>query len=257
MSSIVQRLRAAGCVFAEEEAAQLIAAAQTPAELETLVSRRTLGEPLELVVGWADFCGLRIAVAPGVFVPRLRTELLVREAADLAQAGSTVVDLCCGTGALGAAVQAVVPGISLSAADVDPSAVACARTNLDAPVYEGDLFEALPTALRGTIDVLLCNTPYVPTDEIALLPGEARDHEHRVALDGGPDGLTLQRRVADQAGQWLAPGGHLLVEVSERQAAAALAIFAATGLVARLVQDEELGATVVVASRPAPRDRQV
>ena len=251
MSLVVERLRAAGCVFAEDEAAVIVAAAGSPAQLDAWVARRVEGEPLELVIGYAIFCGLRISVCPGVFVPRHRTEFLVREAAALTAAGHVVVDLCCGTGALGLALSALVPGVSLRAADLDQAAVECARRNLGpgVPVYAGDLFAALPADLVGRIDLLLANTPYVPTEEIALLPAEARDYEHHVALDGGPDGLDLQRRVAWGAAEWLAPGGHVLVEVSERQAPTALEIFAAAGLVPRIASSEELYATVIVAAR--------
>ncbi|TYP89940.1 putative protein N(5)-glutamine methyltransferase [Blastococcus xanthinilyticus] len=245
------RLRAAGCVFAEDEARLLVAAAGGPAELTRLVDRRVAGEPLEQVLGWVEFCGLRIAVAPGVFVPRRRTGLVVREAAALAVPGAVVVDLCCGSGAVGAAVAAAVPGIDLHAADVDPAAVRCARGNLPGvPVHEGDLFAALPAGLAGRVRVLAANVPYVPTAAIALLPPEARDHEPRSALDGGSDGLDVARRVAAGAPAWLAPGGALLFECGGEQAAAALDVVAAAGLTARLVVADELGATVVVGTRP-------
>jgi release factor glutamine methyltransferase len=252
VATIVERLREAGCVFAEDEAALLLAAAESPASLETMVFRRAAGEPLELVLGYAVFCGLRIALVPGVFVPRLRTEHLVREAAALASAGAVVVDLCCGTGALGAALLSVSPDVSLSAADIDPLAIACASSNLgpQVPVYRGDLFDALPAALCGQIDLLLANTPYVPTTEIPFLPAEAREYEHLVALDGGSDGLDVQRRVAVGAALWLAPGGHVLVEVSDRQAAAALAIFSSAGLVPWISTSVDLDATVLMARRP-------
>ena len=180
------RLRAAGCVFAEEEAALLVAAAATPAELERLVGARVAGTPLELLLGYAEFCGLRVAVAPGVFVPRRRTALLVERAAALLRPGAVVVDLCCGTGAIGAALAARVAGLEVWAADVDPDAVACARGNLPPErVLEGDLYDALPDRLRGRVDVLVANAPYVPSGAIGLMPPEARDHEHRTALDGG------------------------------------------------------------------------
>src|SRR5690606_31702571 len=110
-----------------------------------------------------------------------------------------------GTGAVGAAVLAAAGEAvaELHAADVDPAAVACARTNLPtAQVHAGDLWDALPAALRGRVDVVAANAPYVPTDEIATMPPEARDHEARVALDGGPDGLELHRRVAAGARDW-------------------------------------------------------
>jgi release factor glutamine methyltransferase len=249
---VVARLRAAGCVFAEDEARLLLAAAQTPAELTAMVDQRVAGLPLEQIVGWAEFCGLRIVMEPGVFVPRRRTELLVREAAALARPGAVVVDLCCGSGAVGAALAATVGGIQLYAVDIDPAAVRCARRNVvgSGRVYEGDLYEPLPSALRGRVDVLAVNAPYVPTDAVALMPPEARLHEARVALDGGPDGLDVQRRVAADAAAWLAPGGHLLIETSERQAARTVEIFSRSGLTPRVVRSEELDATVVVGSHP-------
>jgi release factor glutamine methyltransferase len=249
--TIVERLRAAGCVFAEDEASLIGRAASTPDELEIMVARRVEGVPLEQVVGFAEFCGLRVLVDPGVFVPRHRTEFLVREAAALAGPGAVVVDLCCGTGALGLTLASMVDGAELSAADIEPAAVACARRNLgpEVPVYQGDLYEPLPRALRGRIDILLANTPYVPTDEIGLLPAEARVYEPLVALDGGPDGLDLQRRVAAEAARWLAPGGHVLVEVSERQATAAYDIFARNGLHPRVARSDELNSTVVIGTR--------
>src|SRR5262249_19817993 len=107
-SAIVTRLRAAGCVFAEDEARLLLATARTPAELSAMVDRRTAGHPLEHVLGWADFCGLRVAVDPGVFVPRRRTEFLVRQAIAIAPPRPVVVDLCCGSGAVGAALAAAL-----------------------------------------------------------------------------------------------------------------------------------------------------
>ncbi|MCW2693821.1 MAG: putative protein N(5)-glutamine methyltransferase [Mycobacterium sp.] len=248
---VVTRLRAAGCVFAEEEAALLVAAAASPDELAALVERRAGGLPLEQLLGWAEFCGLRIVVEPGVFVPRRRTELLVGEAAALAPPGAVVVDLCCGSGALGAALAAALPDAQVYAADIDPAAVACARRNLPPDrVFAGDLFGALPAGLRGRIDVLAVNAPYVPTDSVALMPPEARLYEAPVALDGGADGLTVQRRVAVGAPGWLAPRGHLLVETSERQAPLTVAAFEAAGLAARVVRDEELDGTAVVGRRP-------
>ncbi|WP_273653793.1 putative protein N(5)-glutamine methyltransferase [Cellulomonas fimi] len=248
--TLAARLRAAGCVFAEDEARLLLDATSDPPVLEAMVARRAAGEPLEQVVGWAEFCGLRVAVAPTVFVPRRRTELLVREAVALAPArDAVVVDLCCGTGAVGlAVVSSLVDGV-LVAADVDPTAVAVARRNLD-PVggvaLLGDLDAPLPDHLRGSVDVLTANAPYVPSDEVRLMPPEARDHEALVALDGGVDGLDVQRRVASAAPRWLRPGGHLLIETSERQAPATAAAMSSAGLVPRVVEDDDLGATVVI-----------
>lgn len=255
-TDLVARLRAAGCVFAEEEARLLGETARDAAELAAMTARRTAGHPLEHVLGWAEFAGLRIAVGPGVFVPRRRTEFLVRRAVDAVRdrPAPLVVDLCCGTGAVGAALLAALGGrAELHAADLDPAAVRCARRNLTrtgAHVYEGDLFAALPVALRGRVDVLAANVPYVPTGDLALLPPEARDHEPRPALDGGPDGLGLLRRVAAEARSWLAPRGTLLTETSARQSEPAAAILASSGLTATVATDEDLGATVVSARRP-------
>ncbi|MEU9166626.1 putative protein N(5)-glutamine methyltransferase [Streptomyces sp. NPDC048420] len=250
--SVVAALRTAGCVFAEDEARLILAAARTPDELARMVDRRVAGHPLELVVGWAEFRGLRITVTPGVFVPRRRTEFLVEQALVQVPDASVVVDLCCGSGAVGAALAAALGPVELHAADIDPAAVDCARRNTaeaGGRVHAGDLFEALPADLRGRVDILAANVPYVPTDEVGLLPAEARDHEPQVALDGGTDGLDILRRVADEAREWLAPGGCLLVETSERQAPAAVEAFHRSGLTTRLAVSEELYAHVVLGTR--------
>jgi release factor glutamine methyltransferase len=248
---IVRALRAAGCVFAEDEAALLLAESASPRLLEQRIERRIGGEPLEVILGWADFAGLRIAIDPGVFVPRHRTEYLVKRAARLATPGSTAVDLCCGSGALGAALAAAVPGIHLFASDIDSAAVACARRNLSGTgeVFEGDLFDALPAELRGRIDVLMVNAPYVPTDEIAGMPPEARDHEPLITLDGGSDGLDVHRRVAADASVWLAQGGTLLIETSSQQAHLAASIIRDAGLSPRIVRSKKRAATVVLGAR--------
>ena len=256
-------LRAAGCVFAEEEADLLLAAVTGP-DLDALVARRVAGEPLEVLLGWAELCGLRVAVDAGVFVPRRRSELLVRTAVPLLPVASregmrpgvdlpVVVDLCCGTGALGLAVARLGGPVELHATDVDPTAVRCAARNLE-PIgghaWCGDLDEPLPGALRGRVHVLLANAPYVPSDEVAFMPPEAREHEPLVALDGGPDGVEVQRRVIAAAPGWLRRGGHVLVETSRRQAPLTTAAMTRYGLTARVVHDEDLDATVVVGRLP-------
>lgn len=248
-SVVVSRLRAAGCVFAEDEARLLVEAAATPADLDVLVARRVSGLPLEQVLGWAEFLGLRIALEPGVFVPRRRTSLLAWHAATLASRGAAIVDLCCGSGAVGAAVYAAVPGIELFAVDIEPAAVRCARRNITGAVYEGDLYTPLPDSLRGRVGVLVANAPYVPSGAVDLMPPEARLYEPLVALDGGTDGLDVLRRVIAGAPSWLAPGGHLLFETSTRQSAAAVDTVTAAGLTPAVVTDEDLGATVVSGRR--------
>lgn len=248
-ASVAGRLRAAGCVFAEEEADVLLASARSARELDAMTAARVGGVPLEHVVGWAEFAGLRVALDPGVFVPRRRSELVVREAVRRTQPGAVVVDLCCGCGALGLAVASAVASVQVHAVDVDPAAVACARRNLagvGGSVYLGDLYAALPDALRGGVDVVLANAPYVPTDEVPLMPSEAREHEPLVALDGGPDGLDVHRRIIAGAAEWLAPGGSLIVETSRRQAETDLALLSAAGYAARVGHDPDLDATVVL-----------
>ncbi len=249
---LVARLRAAGCVFAEDEADVLRGAAGSPAELERLIARRVAGEPLEVVVGFADLCDVRVQVDAGVFVPRARTALMVQVVAEhlagRSPARPVVVDLCCGTGAVGLAVRAGVGDVELVSSDLDPAAVACARRNVEpvgGTVVEGDLDTQLPRQLLRRVDALCCNAPYVPTHAIATMPPEARDHEHAMALDGGEDGLVVVRRVLAAAPRWLAPGGLVVVEVGTSQVDDALRAGRAAGLAAGVRTDDELGATVV------------
>jgi release factor glutamine methyltransferase len=243
--TIVERLRAAGCVFAEEEAALLVESATDATELESMVQRRVEGLPLEHVLGWVEFAGRRYVIEPGVFVPRPRTEFLVDQVARIAKPGGVVIDLCCGSGAIGAALAERLGG-ELFATDLDPVAVECARKNLSNPdhAYRGDLYEALPKDLRA--DVLVVIAPYVPSQAIALLPHEARDFEPLATLDGGPDGLDVLRRVLETAREWLADDGILATEVSEAQVPALVDLVSAAGMSPRVIRDDELDATVVL-----------
>lgn len=256
---VVGRLRAGGCVFAEDEARLLLAEAADRAALDAMITRRVEGAPLELVLGWADFGGVRIAVEPGVFVPRQRTRFLAYLASGFLTPGDAVVDLCCGAGPIGAALLEAMRRrgdgrIELHAADVDEAAVRCARKNLataieagDAHVYQGDLDAPLPTRLVGKVSILTANVPYVPTTEIQLLPSEARDYEPLAALDGGADGLDILRRVAAEAApRWLRPDGRLLIEVSDRQQDAAIAAFRAAGLEPSVHESADYASTVLI-----------
>lgn len=248
---VVTRLRAAGCVWAEDEAVLLREAAGSVADLELLVARRVAGEPLELVLGWVEFLGRRLGVGQGVFVPRRRTELLAREALarvpDRGSAGgaAVVVEMCCGVAPVAASMPSTFAEVH--AADVSEAALAWAGTNAPAAhLHRGDLYDALPTHLRGRVDVIAANAPYVPTDRIADMPPEARDHEPHVALDGGSDGVDLHRRLTAGAVGWLAPGGVLLVETSPSQADLTTGAMERAGLVARVVVDTDIGGCVAV-----------
>ena len=275
--ALVARLRAAGCVFAEEEAAALTSAASNFAasnsaasnsatskfaaplsvagdleELERMVARRIAGEPLEVVVGYAEFAGLRIPAVAGVFVPRVRTEFVARLAADLAPPSSIVVDLCCGSGAIAATVAHARPDVTIWAADIDPAAIALASRTLarfGAHALVSDMDAALPASLRGRVAVLASCPPYVPTAEVALMPPEARDHEPLAALDGGADGVGMQARVFEAALRLLAPDGFCIVETSDHLSDATLTAAIAAGLTAHVETDDDIDAVVVVARR--------
>ncbi|PEL14060.1 putative protein N(5)-glutamine methyltransferase [Bacillus sp. AFS017336] len=251
--SIIEKLRNVGCVFAEEEAELLISEARTLEELLTMVKLRETGSPLEHILGWAEFCGIRIEVVSGVFVPRRRTEFLVQKAVELSVPGFKVVDLCCGSGAVGVAISKAVEKVELYAVDIDPTAVQCAKRNVSKQggfVFEGDLYHSLPAQLLGNVDIIVANAPYVPTEAINSLPQEARLYEPKVALDGGIDGNDIHRRVAEKAFYWLAPGGHLLVESSKIQAPQTIEIFTQYGLIAQLIYNNELDATIVIGTKP-------
>lgn len=237
------RLRAAGCVFAEDEAALLLDTGHSGVSLEALVARRVAGEPLETVLGWVAFAGRRLTVRPGVFVPRRRTELLARTAAAHCTPTSVFLELCCGVGPVGASVGAG----EIHLGDLDAVALSCARVNVPSGhTHLSDLYGDLPAYLRRRIDVIAANAPYVPTDHIVLMPPEAREHELPMALDGGPDGVDLHRRIAAEAPSWLAPGGVLIIETSPAQAPLTEGAMRDAGLVTEVLIDESIGGCVVL-----------
>ncbi len=248
----MSRLRAAGCVFAEDEARLLRAAANTREELESLVAARVAGRPLEHLLGWVEFDGLRIAIGDGVFVPRQRTQLLARAAAAALPAGGIFVELCCGSAAVAKAVIARAMPRETYAVDIDPVATRYAAENLgaDGIALTGDLFAPLPGAIRGRVDVLAANAPYVPSAALDFMPVEARLHEPASALDGGVDGLVLHRRLVAGVREWLAPRGRVLVEVGREQAATLHAMMTSHGLLAEPVRDDDIDGCVVVGSLP-------
>lgn len=248
---VAARLRAAGSVFAEEEA-DLLLSELSGTELELAVADRTAGEPLEHILGWAEFAGLRILVHPGVFVPRRRSVLLLEQALAHLPRHGVLVELCCGTAAIATAVAAGRADVTVHASDIDPAAVACARENLEqygGRVGLGDLGAAVPPELVGRVDVVVANAPYVPTGQIDLMPREARRHEPLAALDGGPDGTRMQDRVVAAAVELLAPSGVVIVESSRVQAETTASRMLWRGFTPRVVVDDELDATCVVGSR--------
>ncbi len=248
---VARRLRDAGCVFAEAEASLLLEASSGEA-LEGLLERRCAGEPLEHVLGWVELDGVRLSVGPGVFVPRQRTRLLARLTRQAAaEVVGPVVELCCGVAPLAALLGDAGAGRELHVSDLDAVALEHAARNVPrASVHRGDLFDALPTSLRGRIAVLAANAPYVPTASIAAMAPEAREHEPHRTLDGGDDGVDLHRRIAAGCPDWLAPGGVVLVETSRGQAQLTWTTFDDVGLDARVLTDDDLGATVVTAVAP-------
>lgn len=211
---MVDRLVAAGCVAADEEAAELVAAAPDGATLEAWLGRRERGEPQAWITGALEFCGRRLHMLPGVYVPRAQTEDLARRAAALLPAGGRAVDLCTGSGAVATHLRTAQPTATVVGVDVDERAALCARRN-GAPTVVGDLAEPLRFDLA--VDVVTAVAPYVPTGAIPLLPADVQRYEPRRALDGGADGLDLVRRVVVGAARLLRPGGWLVTELGGDQ----------------------------------------
>lgn len=213
-AEIAGRLRAAGCIAAEEEAGELLAAAADDATLEAWIQRREHGEPLAWITGTTRFCEHSLHVDPGVYVPRLQSEELARRAAAiLAAAGSHAADLCTGAGAGAVHLMTEAPAATVVGVDLDPRAAACARRN-GVHAIVGDL----DGPLRAHVfDVVTAVAPYVPTDELRLLPADVRRYESTLALDGGEDGLAVVRRVVAAGARLLRGGGWLLLEIGGDQ----------------------------------------
>jgi len=214
LDEVAEQLSAIGCVAADLEAGELVDAARDRDELGAFLVRRSRGEPLAWITGWAEFCGCRIRVSEGVYVPRLESEELARRAAAVLAVGSgRALDLCTGSGAVARALMAGVPWATVVGVDLDARAAACALRN-DVPAVVADMGEALRP---GVFDVVTAVAPYVPTDQLRYLPGDVQRYEPRLALDGGEDGLRQLRRVVIQAARLLRPGGSLFVELGADQ----------------------------------------
>ena len=219
-AELASTLSAAGCVAADEEADELLAACgDDPARLAALVERRRAGEPLAWLTGTVQFAETTLRVEPGVYVPRWQSNELARLAiAALPERGSAA-DVCTGSGALAAAINAARPDARVVATDRSSTAVDNARAN-GVEAFCGDLFSPLPEALRHTLDVVVAVAPYVPTPELALLPRDTLAYEDAALYDGGPDGLDVIRRIVDESPRWLRPGGTLLLELGGNQSTA-------------------------------------
>jgi release factor glutamine methyltransferase len=256
LDAVVDRLMAAGCVAAEEEAADYLAAAPDAATLEAWLLRREQGEPPAWITGTTVFCGRPLRVMPGVYVPRAQTEELAERAAARLPPAGRAVDLCTGSGAVAAHLRAEVPAAaSVVGVDLDPRAAACARRN-GVPAVAADI-GALPLGVGVGLDLVTAVAPYVPTGDLGLLPADVQRYEPRLALDGGSDGLDLVRRVVGAAGRLLRPGGWLLAEVGGVQDESLGSALSAAGFVDVTAWRDEDGDLRGIAARRAPVDRHV
>lgn len=207
------------------------------AAYDALVARRAAREPLQHLTGTAAFRYLELAVGPGVFVPRPETELLAGWAVEQAQAVvaagrvPVVVDLCTGTGAIALSVATEVPTAEVHAVELGEPAHAWAARNLagsGVDLRHGDMADAFPD-LDGTVDVVVCNPPYIPLEAYESVAPEARDHDPELALFSGQDGLVAMRVVERVAARLLRPGGVAGAEHADVQGESAPAVFAGTG----------------------------
>ena len=236
----VVALQKAGCIAPRDEAVELLAAARGDwGVLRELVARRCAGEPLAWVTGWTRFCGERVLVRPGVYVPRPQSEQLAGEALARLPRRGLAVDLCTGSGAIAVVLGRGRPGARVLATEIDPSSAACARDN-GVEVFVGDMAAALPDAVHGRVDVVTAVVPYVPSDELRLLPRDVVTYEPKRALDGGADGTDLLRRAIIESAGLLRSGGTLLLELGGSEGDLLAPLLAESGYrdVRRLVDEE-------------------
>lgn len=218
--ALVDRLAAAGCIAPQAEAAELVArSAGDDRLLAALARRRLIGEPLAWITGSVSFCGLKIGIDSGVYVPRPQSEALARRAVGRLPANGVAIDLCTGSGAIARVLSVARPGARVVASELDERAVACAAAN-GVEVYRGDLFAPLPGTLQGRVDVVVGVVPYVPTPEMAFLQRDTLVFESPLSYDGGRDGSEILQRVLADAPRFLRRGGRLLLELGDDQARA-------------------------------------
>ncbi|MBQ9563799.1 MAG: peptide chain release factor N(5)-glutamine methyltransferase [Lachnospiraceae bacterium] len=206
------------------------APADVPARYESLIALRQKRIPLQHIVGEAPFLGLSFIVTPDVLIPRSDTEVLAEEALRHCR-GARVLDLCTGSGCLAVSLAVLGGCASVTGSDVSEAALGIARKNAekygaDVRYVKSDLFEKID----GVYDLIVSNPPYIESAEIGRLQPEVRDHDPRLALDGGEDGLSFYRRICREAGAHLAPGGILAVEIGSSQAQEVARLFEENGL---------------------------
>ena len=202
------------------------------ATFEALLDRRRSGEPLQYLEERIPFGPIEVAVDPRVLIPRPETEQLFELAVEIASNPQVIVDLCTGSGNLALALKHTFPDAVVYATDRSDDAVAVAEANarntdLDITVLAGDLFDPIPDHVRGHVDLIVSNPPYIAEQEIDDLPAEVRDHEPRMALVAGPSGDEVLAAIAAEAPAWLSPGGTILCEISEFRSQDAQRLFAA------------------------------
>jgi release factor glutamine methyltransferase len=238
--ALVALLASEGFVAAEEEADELLAAAQGDSELlDRLVARRRTGEPLAWITGGVTFCGIAVRVDPGVYVPRWQSELVAARAAARLPPDGAAVDVCTGAGAIAKTLSTRRPAARVVASDLDERAVACARAN-GVEAYQGDLFAPIPRSFEGHVDVVVGAVPYVPTPELPLLQRDTLTFESPRSYDGGPDGTDVLRRVIAESPRYLRHGGALVLELGAGQPAALAGGLARVGYTdVRVLRDDE------------------
>ncbi len=264
LAAAADRLRSAGVASPEHDAAELLAHVhglerktlfrvetvdgEPAARFDALIERRAAREPLQHLTGAAFFRHVELAVGPGVFVPRPETELLAGWAIEHASAvlagGRTpvVVDLCTGSGAIAKAVADEVPDADVHAVELDESAHDWAERNLTGSgvdLRHGDMATAFDDLL-GTVDVVVCNPPYIPLEAWESVAAEARDHDPHLALFSGDDGLDAIRVLAVRAAHLLRLGGVVGAEHADVQGESSPAVFAATGRWVEVVDHRDL-----------------
>jgi release factor glutamine methyltransferase len=199
-----------------------------------MAERRAAGEPLQYVTGVAGFRRLDIFVGPGVFIPRPETELVAEKAMELLPRSGTVVDVGTGSGAIALAIKDERPDANVIATEVSDEAVLWARRNVESTglaidLMPGDLLSPVPERLRGRVEVIVSNPPYIPPEDAHLLPVDVAQHEPKVALFADAGGLEMLARIAAEAQEWLGPGRWLVMEIGDRQEKSATALLADAG----------------------------